>query len=275
MRLAPIEAAVFAPVRGLLRLRARDITVKAAGRTALVIAPHADDETLGCGATIARKRAAGRAVHVVIVTDGRRSHDSAKVSVEQLIELRREEAVNACAVLGVPRADVSFLAVEDQRVGEHSTETARQLAELIARLKPDEVYSPIGIDRNPDHQALGDLMHGLVRDRRVTCPVLEYPVWFWTLRTWAGRGPMTGASYARLASGPARATLLRRPRVVSTDGYLDIKRRALAQHRSQMENLTGEADWGVLPPEFVEGFFGPYELFFEMAGPATPVGGAA
>jgi len=49
---------------------ARDDTATSAARSALVLAPHPDDETLGCGATILRKRAAGTPVHVLIVTDG-------------------------------------------------------------------------------------------------------------------------------------------------------------------------------------------------------------
>ena len=40
-------------------------------RRALVIAPHPDDEILGCGGTIARLCAAGVEVHVAIVTRGK------------------------------------------------------------------------------------------------------------------------------------------------------------------------------------------------------------
>jgi hypothetical protein len=64
-------------IRSALKWSARDFTDSAAGRAALVIAPHPDDETLGCGATILRKVSAGSSVTVLIVTDGRHSHRSA------------------------------------------------------------------------------------------------------------------------------------------------------------------------------------------------------
>src|SRR5829696_1206258 len=65
------ETPLAAAWRWTTRITARDETAAVAARGCLVIAPHPDDETLGCGATIARKRAAGTPVRVVIVADGR------------------------------------------------------------------------------------------------------------------------------------------------------------------------------------------------------------
>src|SRR5690349_19075047 len=72
--------------RPLLLSRAEDVTSQAAARSCLVLAPHPDDETLGCGATIMRKRAAGTPVHVVIATDGRHSLASSELSADALVE---------------------------------------------------------------------------------------------------------------------------------------------------------------------------------------------
>ena len=52
--------------RQLLLSRAEDMTPETATRSCLVLAPHPDDETLGCGATIMRKLAAGTSVQIVI-----------------------------------------------------------------------------------------------------------------------------------------------------------------------------------------------------------------
>lgn len=264
MRLSAVEAAVFAPVRAALRARARDVTAQAEGRSCVVIAPHADDETLGCGATIARKRAAGRRVRVVVVTDGRRSHDSAAIDASRLVEMRRAEAVAACGVLGVPAEDVVLLGVEDQAVEGEAPAVAERLAAIVAEVSPQEVYSPSPLDRNVDHRAIGRIVRDLARGGRIACPVMEYPVWFWTLRTWVGDGPLTARMIPSLAMAPLRAAAVARVRMVRTEGFLETKRAALAKHRSQVENLTGEPGWGVLEAGFLRSFFRGYELFFEV-----------
>ena len=46
-------------------------------RPAFILAPHPDDETFGCGGTIARKLAAGATIHVIVMTDGSRVPASA------------------------------------------------------------------------------------------------------------------------------------------------------------------------------------------------------
>src|SRR5437762_1448664 len=48
------------------------------GRPLLVLAPHPDDESLGCGGLIAESCARGGTVHVVILTDGTRSPPNSK-----------------------------------------------------------------------------------------------------------------------------------------------------------------------------------------------------
>ena len=63
--------------RTALGRTAHDLTDVVATRSALVLAPHPDDETIGCGATILRKVAAGTPVTVFVATDGRHSHRSA------------------------------------------------------------------------------------------------------------------------------------------------------------------------------------------------------
>ena len=73
-------------------LRLRISTNWPAGGPVIVVAPHPDDETLGCGATIMQKLAAGTPVHVVIATDGRYWPRFTKFSTDILVKIREEEA---------------------------------------------------------------------------------------------------------------------------------------------------------------------------------------
>src|SRR3954471_22274206 len=89
--------------------RAYDVTERSAAASCIVFAPHPDDETLGCGATIHRKREAGTAVHVVIASDGRRPQAPDLIAPDELARIRAREALDACMTLGVAAEDVHQL----------------------------------------------------------------------------------------------------------------------------------------------------------------------
>ena len=69
------------------------------GKT-LVVAPHPDDESLGCGGAIALLRKFGREVSVLTMSDGTLSHpNSVKFPPEKLRELRENEMLAALEIL--------------------------------------------------------------------------------------------------------------------------------------------------------------------------------
>ncbi|MFD0389233.1 PIG-L deacetylase family protein [Tistrella bauzanensis] len=70
------------------------------GGPVLVLTPHPDDESLGCGAAIAAASRRGVAVTVAVVTDGRGSHpDAPGFPPERLVALRLRELRKAVATL--------------------------------------------------------------------------------------------------------------------------------------------------------------------------------
>ena len=77
-------------------------------RRVLVLAPHQDDETLGCGGMIRIRRDEGAVVHVAFLTDGMTSGAG-----EELVGVRRNEAESAMALLGVDGSQVTFLGFPD------------------------------------------------------------------------------------------------------------------------------------------------------------------
>lgn len=116
-----------------------------AGRV-LVIAPHPDDEVLGCGGTIARLTDNGNEVHVAVVTRGNQPRFAAE-AVAQV----RGEALAAHALLGVtathwldlPAAELDTLPQVDLN---------QPLDDLIRRIAPDTVFVPFAGDIHRDHQ---------------------------------------------------------------------------------------------------------------------------
>lgn len=241
----------------LLTARGRDVTASTAHRSCIVLAPHPDDETLGCGATIARKRAAGADVAVVFATDGGRSH-AGRADPVRLARQRRDEALRACATLGVPAGAVHFLGFDDGALGDHVHDAAVAIASLLARHPPEELFVSTALDRHPDHVALRQTVQILEQMGALPAHVYEYPVWFWAARAWREHR-LRGTLLAQ-----ARALALLQVRVVKAQPYLDRKRAALRQHASQVVAPPDDPAWPTLPPALVARCCGPCELFFEQ-----------
>lgn len=252
--------------RAALLARARDVTAATAARSCLVLAPHPDDETLGCGATIARKRAAGTAVTVVIAADGRYSHKaSEQVSSTQLRDIRAAEAVSACGALGVDGDALVQLGFEDTRLAEARVELVERLDDLVTRTAADEVLVVSGRDHHPDHQALNRAAHEVLRDHPEVRRVAEYPVWYWMDGPWLELSARsTVGKAAHLLAEPLVTLVGTRPETVVAESFLTQKRAALAAYRSQTTNLTGEPQWPVMDAAMLAPFLEGRELFWPV-----------
>ncbi len=121
----------------------------------LIIAPHPDDEALGCGGTVCKHSAGGDRVAAVFLTSG-------ELGLKQLPRDRawrvRESA--------------------DWQVGEHIKEGARLLRPVLRREAPEVIYLPHPSDRHPDHQAAWLVLEAAWRGESASPPrVLGYEVW--------------------------------------------------------------------------------------------------
>jgi LmbE family N-acetylglucosaminyl deacetylase len=119
--------------------------------TILVIAPHADDETLGMGGTIARMAAEGRDVVVAVMTGpGEEPHP---IWAASDWDGTRAEARQAAAVLGVKDlifGNLPAVCVPDRPV--HEVNAA--VSKLIASVDPEELYLPFYHDLHQDHSVI-------------------------------------------------------------------------------------------------------------------------
>jgi LmbE family N-acetylglucosaminyl deacetylase len=234
-------------------------TVAVASTSALVVAPHPDDETLGCGVAIMRKRDAGRPVDIVIVSDGALA-EPAVGSPAEMAALRVVEARRACARLGVDEEHVHFLDFPDAGVAEHLDAVADALGALITRLRPEQLLIPVSCEGHPDHDATNRAARAAAV--RIAYPgrVLEYPVWLWTHWPWtAGYGqPAAGRRVTRLLLDPVDRVREVRPLLVDASGYRDRQRVALAEHASQITPSGGPRS---LPESLLSATRARYEIY--------------
>lgn len=217
--------------------------------SALILAPHPDDETLGCGGTIARKLAAGAELRVAVLSDGTASH-ARFVAAAELRQRRLRELQQATAALGLPASALHCLDLPDGHLEARLPDAVAALRPLIERFRPRQLFLPCRGDQLPDH--LATRAAGLEAARLAGAPlqVYGYPVWFWNHWPWLRRNAL-GADRPLAALGRflrGGSALLRdfRVRVDLDEATLARKRAALAMHRSQVERPADQPDWPVL-----------------------------
>lgn len=246
-----------------------DDTAASATRRTLVVAPHPDDETIGCGATMARKRAAGTAVDVVIVCDGRHSHASTVITPQQLAETRAAESLEACSLLGVDGDHVRVLGFEELTLWRCLDDVAAALAAVIAEVDPEEILVVTDQDWHTDHQATHVALLRAVERSGYRGLLGAYPVWFWHDGPWrtVPIAPLS-STWRELIAGPLAARRLPPARLVHTEQYAERKRAAFSCYRSQTTNLTGEPGWATFEPGWIEPYL-PSEVFFPVDAEAV------
>jgi LmbE family N-acetylglucosaminyl deacetylase len=121
-------------------------------REVLVLAPHPDDEALGCAGTIASLNRKGVSSTVVFLTDGERLRGEPSL---EIAGKRRAEGIAASAMLGC--REPHFLGLPDGEVSSHIDEACTRLSELIAQKKPDFIFAPSPVDHHQDHLATADI----------------------------------------------------------------------------------------------------------------------
>ena len=181
--------------------------------TVLVLAPHMDDEVIGCGGTLALHLAAGARVSVVFLTDGQRGSPAEGAEPPaDIVATRKQEAQRALQELGI--SQVQYLGGEDGNLTAATAATGTLAASLRATLEsaaPDIVYLPFFLEEHPDHRAASALLAAAVKGTGLAFRCHAYEVW----------------------------TPLFPNCLVDIDATIDAKRRALAHYQSQL----AEADY--------------------------------
>ncbi|SVB98669.1 uncharacterized protein METZ01_LOCUS251523 [marine metagenome] len=114
----------------------------------LVIAPHMDDEVLGCGGTIIRHVDSGDHVTVCIVANRAYNHKYD----QNLIEQEKGCCKKAKEILSYQ--DLIFLDLYDEKLDQSQIDIIIPLEEVVTKCKPEVVYAPHRGDLNQDHRAV-------------------------------------------------------------------------------------------------------------------------
>ncbi len=143
----------------------------------LVFAPHQDDETIGCGGTLALLRQRGCEIKVVFVTDG----GGAGSLPEGTVAVRKKEAIAALAVLGI--GDIVFLDEPDGHF-RNTPEFERKIMAMLDQFHPDWLFMPSVLDYHRDHVAAGQAICACWRSWQGTARAFFYEIWSPLPATW-------------------------------------------------------------------------------------------
>ena len=234
-----------------------DVKAITGGKPTLILAPHSDDESLGCGGFISQACAAGEQIDVAILTDGTKSHPSSRSHpAARLKTLRETEAAQATSVLGLPEGRLCFLEYPDAaapRYGARLAAAGERLARLLRDRGIGTVCASWRHDPHCDHLAAHRIVSHAAR--LTGCRHLSYAVWGWTLppTTWLPRVPVAGVR-------------------LDIAGNLAVKRRAIACHKSQITGMISDDPAGFrLPQMLLDICDRPFETYlFNDAPPLAP-----
>jgi LmbE family N-acetylglucosaminyl deacetylase len=208
----------------------------------LIIAPHMDDESLGCGLLLAG-HSRKEMLHLVFATDGSHSPEPTSGAPDavrcELARTREREAREAMATFGLPAGNARFLGFEDGTLATQCALLRALLVDHIRRTGAAQVLVPFRYDRHPDHLAVSRAVADAHREGAITATVIEYFVY---------------SQWRLLPGGDVRAYLpatdLRA--CYPTETTAGLKRRALGCHRSQVNCFYEWQSRPILTPELVD-----------------------
>ncbi|MCS6801996.1 MAG: PIG-L family deacetylase [Chloroflexota bacterium] len=261
------------------------------GLTILAVLAHPDDEGVCAGTLVKNVRLGGRSI-LICATRGEVGEisDPALATPETLGEVRERELREACAILGIDPP--IFLGYRDSGMegtepnhdprafinGDRS-EMLQRLVREVRRLRPDLIitFEPFGIYGHPDHRLVSQLATDAFAEAGTPelfpeegdpwQPAKLYYATF--VREWfqrwieSRRRDGEDAPPSRRALGTPEAEITT---FVDISDVLEIKRRALQAHRTQ---LRPDGAWNREWSEEQKRLFG-IEAFIRAAPPLAP-----
>ena len=148
----------------------------------VIIAPHPDDEVIGCAGLIQALVERGTPPYVIVFTGGEGSHHGCcDTSAEEIIAARYQLTLDAAATLGLPESHIHCLNYPDGGVAlEHPT--TENLRELLTQLSPKALFVPHRGEGWSDHLQAAEITKHLMLGKNAA--IYEYCVWMWYYNVW-------------------------------------------------------------------------------------------
>jgi LmbE family N-acetylglucosaminyl deacetylase len=140
----------------------------------LVLAPHPDDEILGCGGVMALHQQQGDEVAAIIATDGAAGDPDGYYPKDVYRGLREEESRAAARILGVPKPQ--FWGLPDGALG-NADGVVEKVLDALTMIRPDIVYHPSVDEVHPDHYALAAAFREALKACSMSFSHYAYEIW--------------------------------------------------------------------------------------------------
>ena len=191
------------------------------GTRVLVVAPHPDDETLGCGGTIRLLAQSEKALKVVFLTSGDKADPAHRLAqrvhqkphITDYSALREKEAQKALRVLGI--TDYEFMRFPDRGLADNYGAAFEYLRKIAEDFRPDAIYAPSMVELNPDHRVAAVIAMHLQR----------------------ALGALKDPDFTRLVFYEV-STALRPNMLVDITATFGKKRQAVKKYRSQLKLIN-------------------------------------
>jgi LmbE family N-acetylglucosaminyl deacetylase len=173
----------------------------------LVISPHPDDESIGCGGTLGIHIDRGDIIHVIFLTSGEKGGHGLPESETKT--KRETEAKEAAYILNI--AQIDFWEEPDGNF-KATDQTIQKLVKKRSEFKPNIIYAPHIREQHPDHQEAAKMViksHEIMTGNN--CQLWFYEIWT----------PLEHLDH-----------------IVDISNYVDLKRKAIKAHASQCNILN-------------------------------------
>jgi LmbE family N-acetylglucosaminyl deacetylase len=152
----------------------RPVVIKAPfGKSVLVLAPHQDDEVIGCGGAVVLQVRAGGAAAIVMLQDGADEHNEIGMPRNALMELRNQESRSSAAVIGLePPRFLNYA-----RLAESVQQASEEVHRIIVEREIDAVFVPFFLDAHPDHRSANYVLTEALKRVSRNVRVFGYEVW--------------------------------------------------------------------------------------------------